>query len=166
MINLPAWLTKYLIAALVVVAWTGGAVAYGYHWRSDVADRELKAVQAEVREQIIEKQRKSMDLEAALLAKAAASTQVSRLRAEQRRGGDVVYAKAGGCAVPVRFVSVWNSASQGTLADPASLADAGPSGVGLIDIEEQHEQDAQAYRTCLDVVRGWQQFWREVAAPQ
>lgn len=164
--ELQRWAIKVCVALTVVGIWTTAAVGWGYHWRDRLADEELKQAQADVRDEIIEKQRKSMALETVLLAKAEADNELFRLRSEQRRGGDVVYAKAGSCAVPVRFVSVWNSANQGTLADPASLADAGASGVELADIEDQHEYEAKAYRACLEVARGWQRYWKEVAAKQ
>lgn len=164
--DLQRWALKICAAIAVAGIWTAAAMAWGYHWRDQIAERDLKEAQANVRDEIIEKQRKSMELESTLLEKAKADQELFRLRAEQRRGGDVVYAKAGSCVVPVRFVSVWNSANQGTLADPASLADAGASGVELADIEDQHEHEAKAYRTCLEVARGWQHYWKEVAAKQ
>lgn len=164
--ELQRWAIKICVALAALGIWTAAAIGWGYHWRDRIAERDLQEAQANVRDEIIEKQRKSMELETVLLAKEKADSELFRLRAEQRRGGDVVYAKAGSCNVPVRFVSVWNSANQGTLADPASLADAGASGVELADIEDQHEHEAKAYRTCLEVARGWQHYWKEVAAKQ
>ena len=47
------------------------------------------------------------------------------------------------CAVPNRFVELWDSANKKELPDPTRAADGSPSGIKLSDISEQKELESQ-----------------------
>jgi hypothetical protein len=47
------------------------------------------------------------------------------------------------CVIPNRFVSLWDSANQARLPDPASPADEAPSGIKLSDVSEQKEIESE-----------------------
>lgn len=138
-------------------------VAGGY----DLArDRELARVQ-EVGAAVIEAQMRgneiSQQLEVALVEKASNERALFAARKEAReRDAKAVYERTA-CDVPVRFVSLWDSAGQGQPADASSLVDASPSGLTLAQVEDQHELEAAAYRQCAAQVKGWQQFYKEVS---
>lgn len=65
------------------------------------------------------------------------------------------------CVVPNHFVSLWNSANQGTVPDPSSAVDVTPSGVELSDISYQKEQESEICITNTKRLKGLQEWVRE-----
>ena len=105
----------------------------------------------------------SMELERQLLAWDVANRKFLSLRAQQRKAGqEQVYAQTPCTHLPERFVSLWDSANKAEPPSPASLVDATPTGVGLAEVEDQHEHEAALYHQCVAQVKGWQQYWSEV----
>lgn len=93
------------------------------------------------------------------------------LTKEVIRDAEVVYSDVD-CAVPQRFVRVWNTANRaGSGGDPETpdagsgpVADDAPSGVGLGDIEAQHLREAEVCADAVGQVKGWQAYY-EVIKP-
>lgn len=132
----------------------------GWHFGASEADARAEVAQLQNEAQIASM---SMELERQLLAWDVANRKFLSLRAQQRKAGqEQVYAQTPCTHLPERFVSLWDSANKAEPPSPASLVDATPTGVGLAEVEDQHEHEAALYHQCVAQVKGWQQYWSEV----
>jgi hypothetical protein len=71
---------------------------------------------------------------------------------------EVIKRMDSGCVIPNHFVSMWNSANQGTVPDATSGIDETPSGVKLTDVEWQKERESEiclATSAQLIGLQGW-----------
>jgi hypothetical protein len=78
---------------------------------------------------------------------------------------EVIKRMDSGCVIPNHFVSMWNSANQGTVPDAAGGIDETASDVKLTDIEWQKEREAEiclANTEQLIGLQGWVKGQQEV----
>jgi hypothetical protein len=133
----------------------------GWHFGEHEADARASVAQLQSEAQIASM---SMELERQLLAWDVANRNFQTLRTQQRKKTqEQVYAQSPCTHLPERFVSLWDSANKAEPPSPASLVDATPTGVGLAEVEDQHEHEAALYHQCVSQVKGWQQYWSEVS---
>ena len=133
----------------------------GWHFGEYEADARASVAQLQSEAQIASM---SMELERQLLAWDVANRNFQTLRVQQRKKEqEQVYAQSPCTHLPERFVSLWDSANEAEPPSPASLVDATPTGVGLAEVEDQHEHEVALYHQCVAQVKGWQQYWSEVS---
>lgn len=91
---------------------------------------------------------------------------VYRDRADQRKKEiphEVIARQDAGCAIPVGFVSLWNSGNRAELPPAAAGADESPSGVVLSDVTAQHDRETELCRANTEQLKGLIDYNRRIA---
>ncbi len=153
LINLP-WLGRVLMMfALLGGAYWAGARVERHH---NVAEQAQQALRLErVQQQI------SMQADAAHQASQTVVHTVFKDRIvyrNQEKVREITLQQDRHCAVPQRFVSLWNSANRLYVPDTAGLTDGSFSDVKLSDIEAQHEREAQLCHKTAEQLKALQQW--------
>lgn len=151
---IPPWVKPLLIALSYVVV-AGGSAYVAWELKANAElKQEVFLLKKEVKTEIAQNVVSNTVAAKTLKAKAAVDD-TFKTRADEVQSYDNDRAAAGqapiyppaadasgGLVIPMRLACMWRSANQSQLPGPECLADGRPSGIGLGDIETQHDREA------------------------
>lgn len=155
--NIPPWAYKVLAVLLVSLA----LVTYGEHRTQVSWDAEKAANKAHVALVVAQQDKVTSAVEQSQQVAEIQIKTVFKDRIIYRDRSvphEIIVKEDSACAIPNRFVSMWNSANSGEVPKASSKLDESTSEVRLSDIEEQHERDAEAFAINVQQIRGWQEW--------
>lgn len=154
------------MSALATTFFIGGC-QFGGNRKQAEWDKETRKIVAQV-EQVQQKQAAvsaSVDQQSQKTQETVRTVFRDRIIYQDREvPREIIVRQDSGCAIPNRFVSLWNSANRAELPDPASVVDESASGIVLSDVTAQKDQESEICHANTEQLKLLQEWVRQQQA--